>query len=89
MESPQFAEFTLEGGERLGVIGSRSAEATFMNGPTIEFVVADVGRARSQLEAAGVRFIGEIHRDKASGLAWTNFWGPDGYPYGLTSAAKL
>jgi predicted enzyme related to lactoylglutathione lyase len=87
MEGQQFAEFTLVGGERLGIVGSRLADTAFMKGPMIEFVVADVDSARSQLEKAGVQFIGDIHLDAASGLAWSEFWGPDGYPYGLTSTA--
>ncbi len=86
MQVPQFAEFTLAGGERLAIVGSHLADTAFMKGPMIEFVVTDVDSARSQLEAAGVQFIGEIHRNEASGLAWSEFWGPDGYPYGLTSA---
>jgi hypothetical protein len=88
LQFPEFAEFTLAGGERLGVVGSRLAETAFMKGPMIEFVVTDVDLARSQLETAGVQFIGDIHRDAATGLAWSEFWGPDGYPYGLTSAVR-
>lgn len=87
MQTPQFAEFKLEGGERLGIFAQRSPEAAFMRGPMMEFEVADVDQARSQLEAAGVKFVGDTHRDPKSGLTWTEFWGPDGYPYGLTSAA--
>ncbi len=85
-QSPQFAEFKLISGERLGIFGHQSPSTAFMKGPMIEFAVADVDQARSQLEASGVQFIGETHRDQASGLAWAEFWGPDGHPYGLTSA---
>lgn len=89
LQFPQFAEFTLAGGERLGIVGSKLPETAFMKGPMMEFVVADVDEARSQLQAVGVQFIGDIHRDAATGLAWTEFWGPDGYPYGLTSAIHV
>jgi predicted enzyme related to lactoylglutathione lyase len=89
MQSPQFAEFTLAGGERLGISGSKLAETAFMKGPMMEFTVTDVDEARSQLQSVGVQFIGDIHRDAATGLAWTEFWGPDGYPYGLTSAVHV
>jgi predicted enzyme related to lactoylglutathione lyase len=87
-QSPQFAEFKLTSGERLGVFAQQSPGTAFMKGPMIEFEVADVDRARSQLEASGVQFIGETHRDPKSGLAWAEFWGPDGHPYGLTSASN-
>jgi predicted enzyme related to lactoylglutathione lyase len=89
MQFPQFAEFTLAGGERLGIAGSKLAETAFMKGPMMEFVVTDVDEARSQLQSVGVQFIGDIHRDAATGLAWTEFWGPDGYPYGLTSPVSV
>lgn len=89
LQSPQFAEFTLAGGERLGIFGSKLAETAFMKGPMMEFRVTNVEEARRQLESVGVQFIGNIHRDAASGLAWTEFWGPDGHPYGLTSTANL
>jgi predicted enzyme related to lactoylglutathione lyase len=85
-QSPQFAEFKLTSGERLGIFGNRFPDTSFMKGPMIEFAVADVDRARSQLEASGVQFIGATHRNPASGLAWAEFWGPDGHAYGLTSA---
>ena len=89
MQSPQFAEFTLAGGERLGISGSKLAETAFMKGPMMEFIVTDVDEARSQLQSVGVQFIGDIHRNAATGLAWTEFWGPDGYPYGLTTAVDV
>jgi predicted enzyme related to lactoylglutathione lyase len=85
LQSSQFVEFRLASGERLGIFAQRSPDVSFMKGPMMEFAVADVDRARSQLEASGVRFISETHRDPASGLTWAEFWGPDGYPYGLTS----
>jgi hypothetical protein len=88
IQSSQFAEFTLTGGERLGIFGSKLPETAFMKGPMMEFVVADVEEARSQLEGAGVQFIGDIHGNANTGIAWTEFWGPDGHPYGLTSSAQ-
>jgi predicted enzyme related to lactoylglutathione lyase len=86
IQGSQFVEFKLTSGERLGILGSRCPDSSFMKGPMMEFAVADVDQARSQLEASGVQFIGDTHRDRSSGLAWAEFWGPDGYPYGLTSA---
>jgi predicted enzyme related to lactoylglutathione lyase len=88
IESSQFAEFTLAGGERLGIFGAKLPDTGFMKGPMMEFVVADVREARSQLETLGVQFIGEIHGNPDTGIAWTEFWGPDGHPYGLTSTAQ-
>lgn len=71
LQFPQFAEFTLAGGERLGIVGSKLAETDFMKGPMMEFMVTDVDEARSQLQSVGVQFIGDIHRDAATSLAWT------------------
>ena len=88
IQSPQFAEFTLAGGDRLGIFGAKLPDTGFMKGPMMEFVVADVQEARSQLETVGVQFIGEIHGNPNTGIAWTEFWGPDGHPYGLTSTAQ-
>jgi predicted enzyme related to lactoylglutathione lyase len=86
IQSPQFVEFKLINGERLGIFAQQAPDSSFMKGPMIEFAVVDVDQARSQLEASGVQFIGETHRNPASGLAWAEFWGPDGHAYGLTSA---
>jgi catechol 2,3-dioxygenase-like lactoylglutathione lyase family enzyme len=85
MESPQFVEFQLTTGERLAIVNAQAPDTTFMKGPMVEFTVANVDESRAALEAAGVRFIGDVHRDANSGFAWTEFWGPDGHPYGLTS----
>ncbi len=101
LEGREFAEFTLPSGTRLGVFAAPQpplsawrtgadrgtwSEAQLMTGPILEFQVPDVEQARSQLEAQGVVFIGEVQRNETAGTAWTQFWGPDGYPYGLTSA---
>jgi len=82
---PQFAEFELPQGDRLEVFGSRLPSNTDLRGPAVEFQVPDIERARTLLEASGVQFTGPIERDQASGAAWTHFWGPDGYLYGLNS----
>jgi hypothetical protein len=85
LELPQFVEFQLATGERLAVVSTQAPDTAFMKGPMVEFTVANVDEARAALETAGVHFIGDVHRDVNSGFAWTEFWGPDGYPYGLTS----
>lgn len=88
VETPQFAEFTLANGERLGIFAKQSPDAAFMKGPMMEFLVANVEETRSQLEASGVQFIGSTHHNEDSGIDWAEFWGPDGYPYGITSQAQ-
>jgi predicted enzyme related to lactoylglutathione lyase len=85
VQSSQFVEFKLINGERLGIFAQQAPDSFFMKGPMIEFAVVDVDQARSQLEASGVKFIGDTHRNPESGLAWAEFWGPDGHAYGLTS----
>ncbi|HEY9825062.1 MAG TPA: VOC family protein [Stenomitos sp.] len=88
-QGTHFTEFTLGSGERLAVVGMHAPDTSFMKGPMLEFRVNDAAQVRSQLEAAGVKFIGDIHRDAQSGFTWTEFWGPDGYAYGLTDAPLI
>jgi hypothetical protein len=43
------------------------------------WLVDDVERARAEMEAAGIRFIGEIQHDQEE--SWNHFTGPDGNVY--------
>ncbi len=80
---PQFAAFQLPNGDRFDVFELPRPVNRQMKGVSVEFLVPDIDRARAILEAQGVQFIDAIERDEQSGIAWTQFWGPDGNLYGL------
>jgi predicted enzyme related to lactoylglutathione lyase len=88
LQSEQFAEFQLPGGDRLGITKAKRLELGGRQGPQFEFLVSDIQAAKDALAASGVSFLGDIHRDETSGIDWVQFWGPDGYIYGLTSVPK-
>jgi hypothetical protein len=54
-----------------------------MVAPVAGFEVDDVAAARREMEAKGIRFIGEVHDAPSS--AWSHFYGPDGHVYEITS----
>ena len=76
--------------EEPGLVGLRMADGTemelfgpgddfhdfFTTGPVVAFEVDDVDRARAEMEAAGIAFIGPIQRDGAT--RWNHFRAPDG-----------
>lgn len=83
-KGPDLAAFKLANGDEVEVIGpSRQEFSHFTTGPVAEFLVDDVQQARTQMEAAGVEFIGPIQSQ--DNFTWTHFRGPDGNVYGLTS----
>jgi catechol 2,3-dioxygenase-like lactoylglutathione lyase family enzyme len=56
--------------------------------PAIGFLVDDVAAARSEMEAAGIEFIGEVYAGdfpETWGDAWSHFRAPDGFVYCLVS----
>jgi catechol 2,3-dioxygenase-like lactoylglutathione lyase family enzyme len=82
-QSADFTMFELPDGDRLEVFGADSPESEFMTHPVAGFLVDDIAEARSELEAKGIEFIGNIeHAPK--GYAWTHFRAPDGFVYELT-----
>jgi catechol 2,3-dioxygenase-like lactoylglutathione lyase family enzyme len=83
VQVPQFAAFKLPNGDRFDVFELPQPVNRRMKGVSVEFLVPDIDKARAILEAKGVQFIDEIERDEQSGIAWTQFWGPDGNLYGL------
>lgn len=85
IQSERFAEFRLPNGDRLGITRTNRFARQTSTGPQFEFLVTDIQAAQSALAASGVQFLGEIQRDPDSGVAWVQFWGPDGSIYGLTS----
>jgi hypothetical protein len=50
--------------------------AFFTTGPVVGFLVDDVDTARSEMQRAGIEFIGEIQR--AGNAKWNHFHMPDG-----------
>jgi hypothetical protein len=88
IESDQFAEFRLPNGDRLAITRTRPVTGTASKGPQFEFLVTDIQAAQAALAERGVQFLEDIQQDSASGIAWVQFWGPDGYVYGLTSTPK-
>jgi hypothetical protein len=83
-DEPGFVVFDLPNGDRLELFAADDELHSFFAAPVAEFLVEDVDVARSQLELAGIEFIGEIHRGD-DGNAWSHCRGPDGNVYGLTS----
>lgn len=88
IQSDQFAEFQLPNGNRLGITRTQPTAGIAPKGPQFEFLVTDIQSAQTALVERGVQFLGDIQRDAESGIAWVQFWGPDGYVYGLTSTPE-
>lgn len=83
-EEPDFAVYRLPNGDAVEVFGpSDRTHQHFETGPVVGFLVDDVEQARSELEAAGVSFIGPVHTADDGG-SWSHFRGPDGNVYELT-----
>jgi predicted enzyme related to lactoylglutathione lyase len=89
IQSDQFAEFQLPNGDRLGITRANPSIGSGAKGPEFEFSVTDIKAAQATLAANGVEFLGDLHQDAKSGIAWVQFWGPDGNVYGLTSTSKV
>ena len=53
-----------------------------VSGPKVDFLVDDVRATRSEMEELGVIFEGPVYDGPYQ--SWTNFYGADGYLYGLT-----
>jgi catechol 2,3-dioxygenase-like lactoylglutathione lyase family enzyme len=83
-ESDHLAVLRMPSGEWLEVFGPSDTEhAHFDTGPVGEFLVDDVGQARSELEGRGVQFIADTH--SWGDYVWAHFKAPDGHIYGITS----
>jgi predicted enzyme related to lactoylglutathione lyase len=82
-----FAILRLASGQAIELFGpSLRGQPQFQTGRVVGFEVDDVVGARAQMGAAGVRFIGPVHRGDA-GATWSHFTGPDGQVYELTQLA--
>ncbi len=83
-EEPDFAVFRLPNGDTVEVFGPGDRDHEhFATGPVVGFLVDDVEAARSELEGAGIPFIGPVHTHEDGG-SWSHFVGPDGNIYELT-----
>jgi predicted enzyme related to lactoylglutathione lyase len=87
-EEPDFAVFRLPNGDTVEVFGPGDrGHEHFDTGPVVGFLVDDVTEARSDLEAAGVTFIGPVP-EADDGGSWSHFTGPDGNIYEITAPQR-
>ena len=86
-EEPDFTVLRLPNGDTVEVFGPDDGEHEhFDTGPVAGFLVDDVARARAELEAAGITFVGPVHEVEDGG-SWSHFRGPDGNVYEITTPA--
>ncbi len=79
-EDHDFAVLKLANGDTVEVFGPSDVDHKFFNtGPVAGFLVENVEKARLEMEARGLEFIGPIH-DHAKN-SWSHFLGPDGNIY--------
>jgi catechol 2,3-dioxygenase-like lactoylglutathione lyase family enzyme len=82
VNNPDFAVFTLPDGDEFEIFAAGNDDLPFPNVPVAAFLVDDVDRARSELEAKGVRFVGPTAHHGA--FAWAYLRAPDGHVYEIT-----
>lgn len=76
------SRFVLPNGTEVHVYGPADSDHDFFDsGPVVGFLVDDVEKARNELEAAGVTFIGDVQRSATH--VWNHFRAPDGNVYEL------
>jgi catechol 2,3-dioxygenase-like lactoylglutathione lyase family enzyme len=85
--SSESAHFELPAGHLFEVLGPNNNWGRLTPYAAIAFEVEEVGRARRELEAKGVEFVGDIVVTDSS-EAFTYFRGPDSYLYKLRKLAK-
>lgn len=72
----EFAVYRLPNGDTVEIFGpGNRAHEYFDTGPVAGFVVDDVEKARSDMEEAGVSFIGPVHTADDGG-SWSHFAAP-------------
>lgn len=82
VRTDDMAVFRLPDGDEFQLFGPDNAGLPFADQPVAAFLVEDVPAARTELEAKGVEFIGEM--EISGDAAWTYFRAPDGRVYELT-----
>jgi predicted enzyme related to lactoylglutathione lyase len=84
-QAPGFASFKTASGDKFEVFGPEDPDHDFMTtGPVVGFGVDDVDGARSEMESAGVEFIGATQSQ--GDYRWAHFYGPDGNVYEISSS---
>jgi hypothetical protein len=76
------AVFKMPNGDEFQLFGPENNNLPFADQPVAGFLVEDVAIARTDMEAKGVLFLGEI--EQWGDFAWTYFRAPDGRVYELT-----
>jgi catechol 2,3-dioxygenase-like lactoylglutathione lyase family enzyme len=86
-EDGQSVRFRLDDGTEIHVYSPADEFHEFFGAaPVVGFLVDDVERARAEMEAAGIRFVGEIQRSENE--SWNHFTGPDGNVYEIISRRR-
>ncbi len=91
-EEADFLMFRLPGGDHdyVEVFGPTDPDSAFYTtGPVVGFVVDDLEKARTELQAAGVELIGPlVWSRRIKGYGWFHFRGPDGNIYGMLQGTR-
>jgi catechol 2,3-dioxygenase-like lactoylglutathione lyase family enzyme len=83
-EHRDFAVLRLPNGDAVEVFGPSDEQHDFFTtGPVVGFLVEDIEKARLEMEAGGIEFIGPVHYHGQS--SWSHFRGPDGIIYEILS----
>ena|SRR5438309_882291 len=85
IEEPAFSKLVSRDGDAVEVFGRggpQPPEQFGTNHVVVGFLVDDIVAARTELAAAGIELIGEVHKG-SSGYRWQHFRGPDGNVYEL------
>jgi catechol 2,3-dioxygenase-like lactoylglutathione lyase family enzyme len=88
-EEQGFAVFQCPNGDLVEVFGSEHdrEHLFFSTGPVAGFHVDDVDEAKTEMERAGVEFIGK-RGSSDDGYAWWHFRAPDGNVYEIVSRPR-
>ena len=83
-DEPQIAGFQLTDNTQMEVYHvEEEFHSFFTSGPVVAFLVDDVEEARTNMEAAGIEFIGPIQH--AGDTSWNHFKAPDGTVFEIAS----
>ncbi len=86
-EDAESARFRLDNGTEIHVYGPADEFHEFFGAaPVVGFLVDDVERVRAEMEAAGIRFIGETQHNEVE--SWNHFAGPDRNVYEIVSRRR-
>ena len=86
-EGRKIAIFRLPSGQLFEIFGPGTDYHELMKTPTLAFDVEDIGQARAELEAKGVKFVTDVKRGPG-GDEWCYFVGPDDFLYEIWQRAR-